>query len=658
MHPDVTKDEKRDEVTAVHKMKKECDQLFLDIDQRLLTIPGQDPFNPLMVLGYNLRLMQDYADEILSFAHEYDAPNTPAVNGFWSWVRVVSNFAQQVISSFTSRGVTATLQDQHLMRTSLILIHALDLVIRIRVDLIAQSSAKVTPTSRSQVPSPPALFSPYESCYQEAILLYKQTMEDSDLGTTERILIWRTLTSLMTDKTLLPITEMMSFGSSLIHDKIFSNLPIPYIPFITSNSSIVSRSRITVTGCEWVVNAGQKKQIYRREDYNNKTYSINYYRNSGKNVRKVLVLYLRESWNECCRNLACDTGLPCVDVFSNYYNLFNFNESLQQLIDVYAWIHLRSSKKYIGFRPQKVILVGHGMAGSLAVSLCVLINEMHQIRKGLPLPHCVVAIRSKFSYKLVLSPSSALTFLTCMNGGLISSVNSQMQVFGVVTRSGKDAPAPTPRRKKSFEGVMQFTKTSFPLASMLMYSQQHLLQRLNVIHNLSIPGRVLQVIVTPLQTLKNNLWDQKKQPIDLCREVTLPRNNPEDEYEEMFYECPTRVREWNCVSRRYSVVESVEYMNLSDTMKQFNEITSSPLISPLLYPGLRELRDVRLHLVPSHFDPALDDSVSLCRSWSGFSKIHLVEENLMDQYFDHLNAGKMLSMTKVHKVIVDILANE
>ena len=657
-----TRDTQTHSMTAVEKMKKECDQLFLCIDSRLISIPGQDPFDPLMVLGYNLRLMQEYVDEILSFAHEYDAPNTPAVSGFWSWVRVVSNFAIQVLASFTSRGVTATLQDQHLIRTSLILIHGLDLVIKIRVDLIAQSSAKLTPTSPSfasgNSASPPALFSPYESCYQEAILLYKQTMEDSDLGTRERILIWRTLMSLMTDRSLLPVREVMSFGSSLIHDKLFSNLPIPYIPFITSGSRSVSRTKLTVTGCEWVVNAGQKKQIYHREDYNNKTYSVNYYGKNVNNQKKVLVLYLRESWNECSRNLASDTKLPCIDVFSDYYNLFDFNESLQQLIDVYAWIHQRSAKRSLGFRPQKVIVVGHGMAGSLAVSLCVLINEIRQIRKGLPLPHCVVAVRSKFNYRLTLSASSALTFLTCMNGSLISSVNSQMQVFGVVTtRSGKEPP----RRKKSFEGVMRLTKSSFPLASILMYSQQHLLDRFNLIHslNLNVSGRLVQALVTPLRVLKNTFWDQKKQPIDLCREISLPRSrDAEEEYEEMFYECPKRVKEWNSISRRHSVVESVEYMDMSETMRQFNEIASSALISPLLYSGLKELRDIRLHLVPSNFDPALDDSVSLCRNWSGFSQMHLVEENLMDQYFDHLNAGKMLSMTKVHQVLVDILASE
>jgi hypothetical protein len=38
--------------------------------------------------------------------------------------------------------------------------------------------------------------------------------------------------------------------------------------------------------------------------------------------------------------------------------------------------------------------------------------------------------------------------------------------------------------------------------------------------------------------------------------------------------------------------------------------------------------------------------------------MHLIEENIMDQYFDHLNAGKMLSMTKVHQVIADILLEE
>ena len=658
-------------MTAVDKIRDECDELFLLIDRRLLTVPGQDPFNPLMVLGYNLRLMKDYTDEILSFAHEYDAPNMPAVNGFWSWVRVVNNFALKVLSSFTSHGIVATLQDQQLMRASLILIHALDLVIKIRVDLMAQSSAQqvpATPASGRKAAAPVSLSSPFESCFSEAILLYKTTMEDAEMGTKERISIWRTLMSLTADKPLLPVTEIVSIGSSLIHDKLLSSLPvIPYIPFLFSRSSVASKVRLLVTGCEWVVNAGQKKQIYRREDFNNKTYSVNYYKTNGSNERRTLVLYLRESWNECCRNLASDSGLPCIDVFSSFFSLVSFNDSLQQLIDVYAWIHSRVARKHLGFRPDRVILVGHGIAGSLAVSLCVLLNEVNQIRKGLPLPHSVIAVRSKFNYKLSLSPSSALTFLTCMNGRLVSSVHAQMQVFGMM--DGSPAAAQGRRssqslRRKSLPGFDLASKSSFPLSSILMYSQQHLLERLNLLHSLqlSVTARVWQTLLTPLHSLRSAVWQERdKLPLDLCPEFTFPRTSaadPEQEYEEMFYECPKRVTEWDRRSRRFSVTESPEYLELNQTMKQYNEVTSSTLISPLFYPDLHELRDVRLHLVPSNFDAALDDSVTLCRRWSGFVQMHLIEENLMDQYFDHLSAGKMLSKTYVHKVLVDILNNE
>lgn len=670
---------------VVHKLKKECDQLFLSIDRRLLLIPGSDPFDPLMVLGYNLRLMKDYADEILSFAHEYDTPNMPAVNGFWSWVRVVNNFARQVLDSFDSRGVTPTLKDPHWMRTSLILIHALDLVIKIRVDLIAQSSANtrrkgtgvtsVPPSHRKAssvaVVVPPSLFSPFESCFSEAILLYKQTMEDSDLGTKDKLSIWRTLMSLTTDQTSVPIGDVVSFGSSLIHDKLLSAIPIPYIPFLTSRSRTASWKKVTVTGCEWVVNAGQKKQIYRREDFNNKTYSLNYYQKDPAitDSRKTIVLYLRESWNECCRNLANDTGLPCIDVFSSLFQLLDFNESLQQLLDVYAWVTSRSARKYLGFRPDRVILVGHGMAGSLAVSLCVLVHETQQIRKGLSLPHAVVAIRSKFNYRLALSPSSALTFLTCMNGRLVNSVRSQMQVFGVESRRNSGASdsslCHSYNRKQSLAGAIHLTKSNFPLASIVMYSQQHLLHPFSLIHslNMNLSGRLFHLLTAPIQSLSNSYWSPSpvnKLPIDLCSDISLPaeRRDPELEYEQMFYECPKRVKEWDSKNRRHSEAESAEYSELNDTMRLFNEITGSPLISPLLYPHLKELADVRLHLVPSHFDPALDDSISLCRTWAGISKLHLIEENLMDQYFDQLNAGKMLSMTHVHRVLVDILDNE
>lgn len=56
------------------------------------------------------------------------------------------------------------------------------------------------------------------------------------------------------------------------------------------------------------------------------------------------------------------------------------------------------------------------------------------------------------------------------------------------------------------------------------------------------------------------------------------------------------------------------------------EITINPYISPLLYDDFDSLKDVNLYLIALHFDPFLDDNVSMAKKWKGKVSLDVLDE--------------------------------
>ena len=56
------------------------------------------------------------------------------------------------------------------------------------------------------------------------------------------------------------------------------------------------------------------------------------------------------------------------------------------------------------------------------------------------------------------------------------------------------------------------------------------------------------------------------------------------------------------------------------------EITINPYISPLLYDDFDSLKYVNLYLIALHFDPFLDDNVSMAKKWKGKVSLDVLDE--------------------------------
>lgn len=61
-------------------------------------------------------------------------------------------------------------------------------------------------------------------------------------------------------------------------------------------------------------------------------------------------------------------------------------------------------------------------------------------------------------------------------------------------------------------------------------------------------------------------------------------------------------------------------------MDALDQITVNPYISPLLYEHFEDLRTVNLYLIGLHFDPFLDDNVSMAKQWKGPVSFDVLDE--------------------------------
>lgn len=522
-------------------LSQECDRIYRQIDRRLLVIPSGDSLSREFFLGYNCRLLKEYADQILDFAFEYDFSGCPAVNGFYSWIRVVNNYGSLVLTSFSKKGVQATLKDRNLIQSSLIILSSLDVVLKIRSDSIAQQNNNILmidagslvvkatgkvchlkndarrqndsicemkgddkglltdeddgyggskePEESSYYSSSSSsvinlynnrkgsnngtcsLFSLYESCMTEAILIYQECIFDPTLGLKDKLKLWHTFLSLLSNKNILPLEHVYSIGSSLISSSVsplrstlmgnpvismLVNNPLLSLPFLSS-SAYATRKVITVPGSQWVVNSGQKKQVYMRQDFNTITHDFGYNnvsfvnRNVKRNPRKEIIIFCSSSRHESCFDISNQTGIPSIEVClsssqsagqDNSSSFIPFPHDLQIMLDLYSWLNSSGSeksfsrKRLLGFRPESVILVGSGPeAGRTLLALCLVIHEVRSIMRHkcflMKFPSKLFSINGNFMSKLLVSPSKTLSFIKSINGNFLSNTASSMDCLSM-----------------------------------------------------------------------------------------------------------------------------------------------------------------------------------------------------------------------------------
>lgn len=811
-------------------VKAVSDKLFRQIDRRLYVVPIDDPLSEEFILIYNCRQLKEYVDIVIEFAHEYDFPGCPQVNGYWSWVYAANNFASQVLETFSNKGIQKTLKDDHLIRSSLILISILDLLFRIRGDSIAQvnnrdllmdtcffsslveeaesrrkignvrrpsiddgwrpltpvrkaplppispttpSTSKLPPTDSpcipkanetseeslydsgsgqkktgsqddggqhsltesqyylDKVPHPSSqdfdnvdpclssstsasspstneasLFSLYESCVTEALLLYNHTIEDPSLRLTEKISLWTTFLSLLTDKGL-PVEEVLSNSMNRVRQSlstlttgVLSNWLISAIhnnivsiPFI-SERLFVTHKIIRICGSEWVVNSGQKKQVYRLSTENRKHYDLDYFHVSCLSTtsslhpkkRKKLLIFCKESPLDNSFNLVSELAIPSIEVLCEQSDTNPFPTCLQKLLDLYVWIHSRASKKVLGFQPEDITFVGHGYGGRAILSLCLVIQEIRQIKRPsdhLPFPSRVVTIGSSFMTKKLMTPSSTFAFVRCMNGNLIESIESQAQMdLESLSSAVSWVPKATRRntlslrfnvdsllRRKSMKKLdVGSGSTGSDLISLVTMAVVQADFMISVAKN-SLSDLVTTVkekmplssVIVPLLSLNptasfrhlKSLLRRSSASTDKTSSKS-PRDSDSDD-DEYFYESYKNIECWRQGSCKNNLAQDASFKSLKEQLAKFNAVSSNPFISPLLYSDLGSLKSIDLHLITSKFSVELDDNVTLARCWKGKSSLHIIKDNIVDQFLHSVHGSKVLMNNHGHIKVIEIL---
>ncbi|RWS26358.1 hormone-sensitive lipase-like isoform X2 [Leptotrombidium deliense] len=94
-----------------------------------------------------------------------------------------------------------------------------------------------------------------------------------------------------------------------------------------------------------------------------------------------------------------------------------------------------------------------------------------------------------------------------------------------------------------------------------------------------------------------------------------------EDYRFQVYETVKRVLEFLKGFAEFGKLRKSWYLEEKSVLKpkveRLYEITSNPYISPLYYDDFESLSNIDLHLIALHFDPFLDDNISMARNWKG-----------------------------------------
>ena len=559
-----------------YDLQTEVDRIFRTIDRKVLFL-STDPFLPCPLTG-NCRLLKSYADNILNWAEEYDHPNIPSVNGFHSWVRIIIKFGERVLIDAHDQGAYLAFSDPALIKSSVTLLSALELLFRLRVDLTIKSNA------RSDLS---LLTSPYDCSTIEAISLQDQLIDDEFR---ERPVFQFSLKPDLTGKLEIEmkshkgyLQELSSYiinfwvpsfvGPLLFFTSKVDTLKEVFEIFMTTTALIKSipapsqtSTTVLITSCGFDIDIDTSDAVPRDQEKVVAKIPVNVTMSKIRSRNFLLVASLvSDDFNCDLDKLSSCANVVQITLGSNP----KFKDSLQTLLDVYIWLWSTSSRSFFGITPQHVTLMGKGLCGTLMVTLSCLLNNDRTANattglSSVPIPDQIITICSPFLLKMCESSSRMFGFLNLpeqfcdrKNNWVATTIQSLENYLDV-----------RPKKKRH-----QFHSSS-KFVSIVLYSLGKFSSNLGLIY-------------------------EQFFPVSDCR-------------------YPTTIEDW-------SQVNDTWLKDISSRITQVNKVSSNGLISPLLHPRISKHPSISLHLFVDHFDVNLDDNISLAKLWSGPLKLHIIE---------------------------------
>lgn len=323
-------------------------------------------------------------------------------------------------------------------------------------------------------------------------------------------------------------------------------------------------------------------------------------------------VYLRDWANQI-------PGVPIVSVDYTVAPDVKFPSSLQEALDCYLYLMYGPEsevKAILGYRPKTVVFVGDSAGANLLTALVLILNDIRKSQKLLStsrvavdqviLPKAVVALYTPFNLSLKLTPSNILSCCDSMisAGIMLSCFEAYLPEVHINEDEFKDE-----------------IKTTI-LEEMRCYPVAAIGKRLS--KQLSSTYSTSSSCVSFFEATTKNL---SRRTISLVAmvddEAKVFLNRLCDKFSDVYHGFKTKVNQYVERISRYGLLDDHEPWFLKPKpylykrMDLIEEVTSNPYVSPIFYDDFDSLKDVSLGLIALHFDPFLDDSISMAKKWKG-----------------------------------------
>lgn len=320
-------------------------------------------------------------------------------------------------------------------------------------------------------------------------------------------------------------------------------------------------------------------------------------------------VYLRDWANQI-------PGVPIVSIDYTVAPDVKFPSSLQEALDCYLYLMNGPEceiKSILGYQPKTVVFVGDSAGANLLTALVLVLNDIRKSQKLLSisrrivdqviLPKAVVALYTPFNLSLKLTPSNILSCCDSMisAGIMLSCFEAYLPEVSISEDEFKDEVKET---------ILEGIKSNYPLADIG--------RRLS--RRLSSTSSCVTFFESTTRMLSNRTVSMVAMIDD---EAKVFLNRTCSKLAEFYFGFKSSVNYYLDRIASYGALDPHEPWFLKPKpylykrMEAIEEVTSNPYVSPIFYEDFDSLKDVSLGLIALHFDPFLDDSISMAKKWKG-----------------------------------------
>lgn len=317
--------------------------------------------------------------------------------------------------------------------------------------------------------------------------------------------------------------------------------------------------------------------------------------------------------------------LPGCSILSVDYSVspeVKFPVALQQLLDVYLFVSSDNEdeiKEILGFKPEEFILAGDSAGGNLSMALCLVLNDINKHVKHsnstnnnesdhlklVKMPKSVLNLYAPYNLTLNISPSMILASCDSMisAGVMLSCFEAYLPLVNFNdTSSNESSPSTSGSATPTSESKFSLNNITRSIGSLISKKEKELEIE-------AFDGRI------DAEKVKENDWFETMQMNNIYGQIMDLIQNLVGNFKS-FIRPKEKAKPWYLADKKI----------LRTKLDALKEITINPYISPLLYDDFDSLKDVNLYLIALHFDPFLDDNVSMAKKWRGKVSLDVLDE--------------------------------